>query len=254
MATPNSLFRRIVARLTPPLFGTITYIHTNEPAVALTFDDGPHPDFTPELLAILARYHARATFFMVGTNAKKYPEIVRLVAEHGHTIGNHSWDHPSFQLIPRKARKKQIRQCESVLPLGKDRLFRPPYGHQNLTIRISLLLRRYRVVTWNLAADDWLDHSSERILARLEQGLQPGSIILLHDALYTMGDLRYAQRNSTLEAVDGLLNKYSPHYHFVTVPELFRQGSLHREQWFTRPNIDWLNSRIKIDGNPRRYR
>ena len=76
--------------------GTITGVTTRDPVAALTFDDGPHPEYTPLLLNILERYQARATFFMIGDAAQRHPDLVRQVAQGGHAIGNHSWDHPFF--------------------------------------------------------------------------------------------------------------------------------------------------------------
>src|SRR5262245_56809812 len=76
--------------------GSIVRVATHEPAIALTFDDGPHPEETPRVLEILERHGARGTFFMVGKSARRYPEVVARAAEGGHALANHSWDHPSF--------------------------------------------------------------------------------------------------------------------------------------------------------------
>src|SRR5262245_9978868 len=107
--------RRLAGKLVKPLFGSLVSVDTQEPVAALTFDDGPDPVFTPRLLNVLERYHAHATFFMVGEIAERYPEIVRQVANDGHTIANHSWDHPSFPLIRAFERRMQLRRCSSVL-------------------------------------------------------------------------------------------------------------------------------------------
>src|SRR5262245_23943546 len=76
--------------------GSLCYVSTDVPAAALTFDDGPHPVYTPRVLDILERHQARATFFVVGESAKKYPDLVRRIGEAGHALGGHSWDHSSF--------------------------------------------------------------------------------------------------------------------------------------------------------------
>src|SRR5690242_18370490 len=89
------------------VFGTITHVSTSKPAVALTFDDGPDPVFTPRLLDILQQHHAKATFFMVGQAAERHPDIVKKVAAAGHAIGNLSWDHPSFPLLTGRERRDQ---------------------------------------------------------------------------------------------------------------------------------------------------
>src|SRR5579864_8414615 len=94
----------IDARIAP-----ISHVATNERVVALTFDDGPHPTFTPQLLEVLAKRGARATFFMLGTMARRHPEIVREAAGRGHAIGNHTLSHPSLPLISQRERWEQIR-------------------------------------------------------------------------------------------------------------------------------------------------
>lgn len=91
----KSLVRRAFRRVRLRLTGTVTNFLTEEPLVALTFDDGPDPVVTPALLEILAAHNAKATFFMTGENAVKHPELVEAVRGGGHAIGNHSWDHPS---------------------------------------------------------------------------------------------------------------------------------------------------------------
>ena len=164
--------------------GTITSVVTRDSVAALTFDDGPHPEYTPLLLDILERYGARATFFMVGEAAQRHPELVQQVAQAGHAVGNHSWDHPFFPSLPSEERQKQIRACEQALaPYGR-RLFRPPYGAENswLTPRCHARLH-YQVVAWNLDAEDWLERDPAWMAEVLARGIQPGSIVLLHDAI-----------------------------------------------------------------------
>src|ERR1700751_666629 len=112
--------------------GTMTSVLTRDPVAALTFDDGPHPEYTPRLLAVLAQHQVRATFFMVGEVAQQHPALVRQVAQEGHTIGNHSWDHQSFRTLPGPARRRQIRSCARVLAPYGHALFRPPYGEYSL--------------------------------------------------------------------------------------------------------------------------
>jgi peptidoglycan-N-acetylglucosamine deacetylase len=119
------------------LLGTITHVVTQDHVVALTFDDGPHPEFTPRLLEILRGHQARATFFMLGEAARRYPDLVKQVATEGHAIGNHSWDHPSFPLITARQQQQQIIACAQALAPYGQRLFRPPYGHQSMPSRLT---------------------------------------------------------------------------------------------------------------------
>src|SRR3989442_6464090 len=108
------------------LLGSITHVATAESVAALTFDDGPHAASTPQLLEILARHQARATFFMLGQFALQYPELVRRIAQAGHAIGNHSWDHASFPFITGRQRRGQIRaRARLTSPPPQERLCPP---------------------------------------------------------------------------------------------------------------------------------
>jgi len=215
---------------------------------ALTFDDGPHPGFTLQLLDILDRHGARATFFMVGRLAEKFPDIVQEVARRGHAIGNHSWDHPSFPLLDRSQRREQIRQCASVLVDTGQRLFRPPFGHQNTASRMDAWMMGYDVIAWSILADDWLDHSAGQIFDKLSDRIKPGSIVLLHDALFCTDNLAYLGREATLEAVDRLLAEYAD-YDFVTVPELMKRGRPVRQWWQRQGDPAWLERQKIREGD-----
>ena len=110
---------RLPARLMAErLIGTITHVPTDEHVVALTFDDGPHPEFTPRLLDILERHDARGTFFCIGKYVAENQEIVRRAADAGHALGNHSWDHPSFPLISRTMRSRNAERPQRTLNSG----------------------------------------------------------------------------------------------------------------------------------------
>jgi peptidoglycan/xylan/chitin deacetylase (PgdA/CDA1 family) len=205
--------------------GIITCVATRVPVAALTFDDGPHPEYTPRLLDILEQYQVHATFFMVGEAAHKHPELVLQVAQGGHAIGNHSWDHPSFPSLPGRERRKQLRACAQALaPYGQP-LFRPPYGDQSLASHLDALWLRYRVVTWNLHAEDWCEHDADWMADRLTRGIQPGSIVLLHDAIYRSRQLvpQY-NRESMLTAVTLFLERLDGRFRFITIPELLHYG------------------------------
>jgi len=232
---------KVIARR---FLGTIIRVDTKESVVALTFDDGPHPEYTPRLLNILDRHGARATFFMVGELAAKYPAIVKEVTQHGHSIGNHSWDHPSFPSLNSKQRRQQIRQCSTVLAEGEKRLFRPPFGHQNMASRIDAWAMGYDVIAWSILADDWLDHGPKVIFDKLSNRIKPGSIVLLHDSLFCAENGANLSRVSTLEAVDRLLTECAD-YDFVTVPELMNRGQPIRKLWERHGDPEWLNRQKK---------
>ena len=215
------------------IFGTITHVNTREPVAALTFDDGPHPFYTPNLLKILDKYKVRATFFMVGEAAQRQQELVKMVAQAGHAIGIHSWDHSSFVIISGRKRRQQLRACKRTLGLKGQRLFRPPWGKQSLASRLDALWLGYKVVGWNIVAEDWLDLKPGDMAERLVRDIRPGSIILLHDAIYrsVLARPQY-DRSAMLEALDITLTQVSNQMRFVTIPELLQYGRPALEKWF----------------------
>ena len=233
--------------------GTITHVATKEPVAALTFDDGPHAEYTPRLLDLLDKYQAKATFFVVGKAAHRHPELIRLTAQAGHDIGNHSWDHASFPLISSRRHLEQVLKCEkAIAPYGK-KLFRPPYGHQNLLSRLDLRRMGYEVIAWNQLAHDWLDHDATWMSERLIRDVRPGDIILFHDQLFTGTDERYFDREPMLATVGTVLERLTPQFRFVTVSELLTYGRPRRENWYWKPDLNWLSKTRQAkteDGQP----
>jgi peptidoglycan/xylan/chitin deacetylase (PgdA/CDA1 family) len=245
--------RKIIAFTLRKLMGTIANVSTQENVVALTFDDGPHPEYTPRLLEILKKHKAQATFFMLGTNAQRYPDIVRQVAEAKHAIGNHSWDHPSFPLISGKERRFQIRACaRAIAPYGQ-KLFRPPYGNQTTASRLDVAWLGYKSIGWNIIALDWLDHDPNWMVDQMVSEIQPGSIILFHDALYDFIEESHAGREATFRAVNMLLECLDNQFRFITIPELLQCGIPQRQNWTLEPDIGFLNRLQVSEGEARRY-
>jgi peptidoglycan/xylan/chitin deacetylase (PgdA/CDA1 family) len=236
----NRLMRKLPARVWQNLMGTVTEFASQD-AVALTFDDGPHPKFTPRVLEILKVHKARATFFMIGELADRYPELVRQVAEAGHAVANHSWDHPSFPLISWRERRAQIRACERAIAPYGVRLFRPPYGHQDLASRLVAFFCGYQVVTWSVVAHDWIDHDATSIAERVMTLVRSGSVILLHDGLYDFSDERYTDRHATCEAVDKILSNLKSRFEFLTIPDMLRRGLAQRVTWYRESDRQFLN-------------
>lgn len=204
--------------------GSIVRVATREPAIALTFDDGPHPEDTPRVLDVLERHGARGTFFMVGKNAHRYPEVVARAAAAGHTVANHSWDHSSFRRIDGTYRRAQIRWCAEALAPHGAKLFRPPYGEQSVASRLDALRSGHRVIWGDVIAEDWRDDPADVLLKRVMRRLRRGSIALFHDTLYTTTHERFRDRTPLVEALDTLLGRLSGEHRFVTVPELLSLG------------------------------
>ena len=218
------------------LIGSIVSVDTKDPVVALTFDDGPDPVFTPRLLNVLEHHHAKATFFMVGDNVRQYPATVQQVADGGHAIGNHSWNHPSFPLITAAERRIQLRRCASALtPYGGLRLFRPPYGQQSFASHLDARWLGYSVVMFNLEVGDWHVKDVRWMADRMVQEIRPGSIVCLHDQIYPLGnasDRTVFDRAAMLDALGITLERLHGRMRFVTVPELLKYG---------RPNLSLRN-------------
>lgn len=215
---------RIVKRVIIKTIGPISQVSTKEPLAALTFDDGPHPIFTPLLLDILKKHRARATFFMIGQNASRYPEIVQQVAQAGHTIGNHSWNHPSFPSVAGQERRAQIRTCARALAPYGQRLFRPPYGEYNLASQLDALWLGYKVIHWSLDIKDWRGLDADRMAEQIVTDTRSGSIVLLHDHVTDPWEERFSDREPMLRAVNMFLEETGNRLRFVTIPELLRNG------------------------------
>lgn len=222
------------------LLGSIIRVSTAEPAIALTFDDGPHPQDTPPLLDLLARHGARATFFLVGKSARNHPDLVERIVREGHAVGNHTWDHLSLPSLTGRFRRRQLAWTQEALGRHASGLFRPPYGEQSLGSRLDALRLGLKVVCWDVIAEDWRDDPPDVMVARIYRRLRRGSIVLFHDTLYTTIDERYRDRTPTLQAVETLLTDLKDRYRFVTVPELLKLGRPVRWHWYQRSRLDWL--------------
>jgi len=214
---------------------------TAQPLVALTFDDGPDPRWTPELLEILYRHGAAATFFMLGSQAESHPRTVEAVAAAGHAIGSHTFDHPSLPLISPAELDRQLRRTEAVLGdrlarVRGRRLFRAPYLHLTLARQLQLVARGYDHIACSLMAEDWLDHPGTEMAARLVAGIRPGEIVGLHDRLETALEERFRDRTELLRAVDRTLSELSGRFRFVTVPQLLERARPWR--WHRYPGAD----------------
>lgn len=150
--------------------------------IALTFDDGPAAPFTEQILDILRERKVPATFFVCGKNVERYPEILRRILAEGHTIGNHTFSHPSPYFHRRGFFAMQIDCTQDAIEkvTGKrPAIFRPPYGARWIGLYPVLRERNMRLVNWSDTGFDWLESSD--IAGRTLKNLGPGSIILLHD-------------------------------------------------------------------------
>lgn len=222
-----------------PLPGSVAGVRTREPVVALTFDDGPDPESTPRVLDLLLRFGARATFFMVGSQAERHPDLVARVAGAGHAIGNHTWDHPVLPRLPAADRRAQLRDCRKALTPWGAALFRPPYLAQSHASRLEALWMGYKVILANADSEDWWDPDPDRIAERLRARVRPGSFVLLHDAVLGSSGLRFpheprADRSAMLQGLERFLVETGDTLRFLTVPELLRMGKAVRVKRYSK--------------------
>lgn len=152
--------------------------------IALTFDDGPHPTHTPEILRILRQYDTRATFFVIGENAFSHPTLVHAIAEDGHLLANHSWSHPQLDLIPATQVRTELgRTCDLLERLlgAPPRWARAPYGawdRPSLEICAELAMEP---LGWSIDTDDWTRPGQEAISQAVLRGAHSGGVVLTHD-------------------------------------------------------------------------
>lgn len=217
--------------MTAQLLSTTTHVHTTTPVVALTFDDGPDPDITPQVLDILAEFQVRATFFMVGKSAATYPHLVTRVANAGHAIGNHSWDHTSFPTLSHWTRMKQIRATARILTPYESKVFRPPFGDQTGRSAIVGRLLGYRTVAWSGDAEDWRPRSAEEMVERLVKHTHAGAILLLHDGLVPLRG-NEPTRTEMMIALRRFLERVRHDFQFITLPQLFSLGTAQQRPWY----------------------
>ncbi|MCX6142001.1 MAG: polysaccharide deacetylase family protein [Ignavibacteriales bacterium] len=175
-----SFFYRTVAA---SLFPSILW-HTNAPTVHLTFDDGPHASATPRVLEILKIRHLKATFFLLGENVDRYPDLVREINDQGHFVGNHSLTHSSLLLKPSSWQSRQMKDTNEIIQktIGKTPgLFRPPFGHFDLRTIKTASSHGLKTVMWDVDSKDYSASDIKSIIRRVCRQTGPGSIVLFHD-------------------------------------------------------------------------
>ncbi len=146
----------------------------------LTFDDGPHPEITPRVLALLAQYNAKATFFCIGDRVKRYPEVFQQILDAGHSVGNHTQHHLKGTKTSLEAYWADVQEASRYI---ESNLFRPPYGRITRTQEKALLAKGYQLVMWTILSADYdvrLTHA--QVTARATSRLSDGFIYLFHDS------------------------------------------------------------------------
>ena len=196
----------------------------NKKVVALTFDDGPDGNTTPQALDILAKYKVKATFFVQGKNIAGNESLLKRMQSEGHEVGNHSWNHPILTKLSLEDAKKQLTDTEDAITkvLGKSsKLMRPPYGAISDDIRNNLDLS---FIMWNVDSLDWKSKNEAAILTEIQHQTTDGSIILLHD-------IHQPSVNSLPKVIEYLQGQG---YSFVTVSDLLNTRLKPHEIYYSR--------------------
>ncbi|HEU5429849.1 MAG TPA: polysaccharide deacetylase family protein [Actinocrinis sp.] len=185
-------------------------------AVALSFDDGPHPVYTNQILEVLARYDARATFFPIGLSTSGLGHLLAKAAAAGHDVGNHTWSHPYLPDLSAAGLREQIERTSDAISNAtgaRPSLVRPPYGSLTADVVDKWTGFEERIALWDVDSADWARPGADAIVSKVLGEIQPGSIVLMHDS---GGD-----RSQTVEAlpsiIEGCLERG---YNLATVPEL----------------------------------
>lgn len=210
-------------RPTSQLFGKCLVAPPNPDEIALTFDDGPNPRCTPQLLDVLARFNVRATFFLIGQFAVQQRDLVRRIHDAGHLIGNHTWTHPNLFRTDRQTTRKELDETTNRLQQitsTRVRFFRPPFGMRR--VHTLLIARELGLipVTWNVIGNDWDAPSAQAIVNRVtrltDRNHRRGQAtnLVLHDGGHRVPD---ADRSRTVSATGELLARYTPNRRFVTL-------------------------------------
>jgi peptidoglycan-N-acetylglucosamine deacetylase len=199
----------------------------NEKAVALTFDDGPSPVYTAQIMALLKLYQARGTFFVMGHRVEQYPGLVQALFKGGHEVGNHSFSHPRFTKIAQLSREQELERTAVDLDLlgcpQSGRLFRPPYSAYDDRLKAYLTHTNRCLVLWSIDSGDWRGLAAPAIIKNVLSRVRNGSIIIFQDS----DKNARADRHPTVEALRTILPALkAAGYRMVTVSELLsRRGS-----------------------------
>jgi peptidoglycan/xylan/chitin deacetylase (PgdA/CDA1 family) len=196
--------------------------------IALTYDDGPNPEQTPRLMALLERFNAHATFFLIGRWAEREPGLIRELHAAGHAVGNHTFTHPSMYLLTSGGVREELARCREAVEASGVRfsevdgqaLMRPPYGRRRPGTLRTMREEGYVPVTWSITCYDWRKPSwwSEKQIARKALKAGDGDVILLHDGSHL--DPAH-DRSRSIDATQEALEHFTAQgYSFVTVPDL----------------------------------
>ncbi len=204
---------------------TVTAAPTHSNIVAMTFDDGPHPKHTPLLLDILKARRIRATFYLIGRNVARYPDIVKRMVDEGHEIGNHTWRHPFLTSLGNTSVLRELDRTSEAVYKAVQRIpvtMRPPYGA--LSGRQRTLIHTERdmpTILWSVDPEDWRRPGSDVVASRIVDRSHAGAIILSHD-------IHAPTVRAMPTALDGVLDRG---YRFTTVSMILGHRDWTKLRW-----------------------
>ena len=194
-----------------------------EKIIAITFDDGPHPTYTSQILDLLKEYDAKATFFVLGMYAEKYPDLLKRQYQEGHEIGNHTFSHINVDKTSKEEIEKEFLKTQDIISsiIGtKPKIFRPPYGLYNKRVLEIASKNQCTIILWSTFQDskDWSNPGVDKIITTTFSKIQNGDIILFHDYVYK-------EESHTVEALKTILPTLKKEgYQFVTISELLESS------------------------------
>jgi peptidoglycan/xylan/chitin deacetylase (PgdA/CDA1 family) len=208
----------------------------SQKVTALTFDDGPHPEFTPAVLDILLRERVRATFFLCGHDIEIHPDLARRIVDEGHAVGNHTYSHPYLYFQSREEIHRELDQTQQAIrrATGRNcRFFRPPYGARWVGLYPELQARQMDLITWSCWPE--MQSTADAVVKDAIRHLRPGAVYLLHDGVQTPGgyfagksmrpqNLEPSEHRvrRMIEALPSLISKIRAEgYEFVDVAQMF---------------------------------
>jgi peptidoglycan/xylan/chitin deacetylase (PgdA/CDA1 family) len=199
----------------------ITCGDSSRHAVAITFDDGPSRRFTPQILALLKQYQAKATFFVLGEKVEKYPDLIKAEMRGGHELGNHTFSHPRLLKIDQMARERELERTRLDLSLlgypNSEKIMRPPYSEYDQRLVSYLDHTNREMILWSVDSGDWRGLPVPAIVRNVLSQVKNGSIIIFHDS----DEHSRADRHPTVEALKTILPALQKAgYRMVTVSEL----------------------------------
>jgi chitooligosaccharide deacetylase len=191
--------------------------------VALTFDDGPDPRYTPQVLDILAEHGITATFCLIGAKARRFPALVRRITAAGHVLANHSMTHADLITLPMPQVAAEIAEASAAISdadaAAPLRFFRAPFGNWTTPVRVAAMELGLQPLDWSVNTCDWATPGVDKILAVVERDLRPGGVVLMHDSAFEVFE-EDANRGQTVTALGKLTRILAEKGYAFDVPSL----------------------------------